>query len=90
MTGVHAKTWTQDAKAGKPCQDHWTKSLGAENIYIYMWAQHLANQINNGSNILSNLYIPKLKDIELSSGFCFLKIKKKTKQNKTCWFYHVH
>jgi hypothetical protein len=76
MTGVHAKTWTQDTKAGKPCQDHWAKSLGAENIYIYMWAQHLANQINNGSNILSNLYIPKLKDI-----LVFLKLKKK--QNKT-------
>jgi hypothetical protein len=48
-----------------------------------MWAQHLADQINDESNILSNLYIPKLKDIELSSGFYFLKIKKR-KQNKTC------
>ena len=49
-----------------------------------MWAQHLTDQINDGSNILSNLYIPKFKDIELSSSLCFLKIKKKKKQNKTC------
>jgi hypothetical protein len=29
ITMVHAEAWTQDAEAGKPCQDCWATILGA-------------------------------------------------------------